>query len=209
MSDLTYEAKDRSTKYETYEWDNTWLVRADKPEAARILYIGDSISIGIRRSFTAQVEGKVEFDQFATSRGLDNPFYCDVLTPFIKQESRRDAVFFNNGLHGWHLNDDSEYGEYYENMLSYLKRMIPDTPIIPVLTTRLKDEQRNERVRARNKTVCEIAERLGLPVVDLYSVSEKNAVLLDADGVHFKPEGYTVLAAEVIASLKKSVPGIF
>lgn len=206
MSDLTYEAKDRSTKYETYEWDNTWLVRADKPEAARILYIGDSISIGIRRSFTAQVDGKVEFDQFASSRGLDSLFFYDALTPFIKQESRRDLVFFNNGLHGWHLDDETEYREYYEKMLSFLKSMMPDTPVVPVLTTCLKGAQRNERVKARNKAVCDIAKDLGLAVVDLYSVSEKNADLLDADGVHFKPEGYELLAAEVIAYIKKTVP---
>lgn len=205
---MTYEAKDRSTKYETYEWDNTWLVRADKPEAARILYIGDSISIGIRRSFTAQVEGKVEFDQFASSRGLDNPFFYDVLTPFIKQESRRDAVFFNNGLHGWHLNDETEYKKYYEEMLAYLMGEMPDTPIVPVLTTCLRDAQRNERVKARNKVVCAVAERLGLAVVDLYSVSERNAELLDADGVHFKPEGYAVLAEEIVSCVKKTVPGI-
>ena len=208
MSDLTYEANDRNVKYETFEWDNTWLVHADKPQMPRILYIGDSISIGIRRGFTAQAGDKVHFDQFATSRGIDNPFFMDVLTPFIKQEARRDAVFFNSGLHGWHLNDGEEYKEYYEKMLSYLKNQITDVPLILSLTTGLRDEQRNERVKARNDVVKEIAERMGLPVVDLYSVSIHNLDLLDADGVHFKPDGYAKLSAEVIESLKKAVPSI-
>ena len=33
---------------------------------------------------------------------------------FAQQESRRDAVVFNNGLHGWHLDDSTEYAEHYE-----------------------------------------------------------------------------------------------
>ena len=70
-----------------------------------------------------------------------------------------------------------------------------------VLTTYVDDEERVKRVLIRNKEAIKIAEKYGLPVIDLYSVSYDNKKLLSPDGVHFIREGYEKLAEEIIKSL--------
>ena len=114
MSEFTYqEVTDKNEKYETYEWDNVWISHADELSRNRVLYIGDSISCGIRNIATRLSDEKILFDGFGTSKGIDNPFFKDSLKLFAAQESKREAVIFNNGLHGWHLDDEKEYKVYY------------------------------------------------------------------------------------------------
>ena len=48
MSDFTYEFENHQAKLEKYEWDNTWLEQTSDAVKPRVLYIGDSISGGIR-----------------------------------------------------------------------------------------------------------------------------------------------------------------
>ena len=54
-------------KYERWEWDNTRIIYANDESRTRILYIGDSISWGIRDVATPRCEEKIIFDSFATS----------------------------------------------------------------------------------------------------------------------------------------------
>ena len=75
MEKFSYEQQDRKEKYETYEWDNTWLEHADKFCENRIFYIGDSISCGIRTVATSKTNNKLLFDGLGTSKGIDNPFF--------------------------------------------------------------------------------------------------------------------------------------
>ena len=72
-------------------------------------------------------------------------------------------------------------------------------PVFLVLTTYIRDEARIERVKARNSAVLKIADKYQLPVIDLYTVTEKNKELLSKDGVHFTPEGYEIIAKEIIS----------
>ena len=197
MSEFTFEFKNRNYSYETYEWDNTWI---DHPndDIKRILYIGDSISCGIRHNVQEISGGKLLFDLFGTSRAVDNPYFKDALNVFTNQEGRRDAVLFNNGLHGWHLDDETEYKKHYEDMIKFLLEKFRDIPVAVVLSTYIERGDDLKRVVLRNKAVSEIAQKYNLPVIDLYSVSEK-ANLTD-DGVHFTTEGYRMLAKKIMDS---------
>lgn len=206
MNEFTYEANRHGTKYETYEWDNTWISHANDLDLSRVLYIGDSISVEVRRSARDKAGDKLQFDQFSTSKGLDNPYFKDMLGAFMRQEARRDIILFNNGLHGWHLDDETEYRRLYEGMLAYLSAEAQGAMVATVLTTFIRDKAQNERVKKRNSIVGEIAERLNIPVIDLYSVSFANADCLSADGVHYKPEGYSLLADEVIRRIREFAP---
>ncbi|MBQ8551371.1 MAG: SGNH/GDSL hydrolase family protein [Clostridia bacterium] len=208
MNEFTYEASRRGTKYETYEWDNTWISRANEHNLPRVLYVGDSISVEVRRSARDKVGDKLQFDQFSTSKGLDNPYFKDMLGAFMRQEERRDIILFNNGLHGWHLDDETEYKTLYEEMLAYLISEGHGASVAAVLTTFIRDKAQNERVVKRNLVVRDIAARMNIPVVDLYSVSFANAEHLTADGVHYRPEGYSVLADEVIRRIGEFAPGL-
>ena len=191
--------------FETYEWDNTWIEKSNETSAKRVLYIGDSISCGTRTALNAISDGEILFDGFGTSKALDNPYYFPSLSLFARQESSRNAVIFNNGLHGWHL-DEQEYSKLYSEFLDKLINEFPGTLIIPVLTTFVTNKDyHNDRVINRNIIVKELAASKKLPIIDLYTVSEQNDNLRINDGVHYTEAGYKVLANAVLCELKKLI----
>ncbi len=202
MSRFTYEATDRNETLETYEWDNTWIDHADNRELPRALYIGDSISCGVRTVATDKSGWKILFDGFGTSKSLDNPFFKDAVRLFARQEGKREAVLFNNGLHGWHLSDETEYKQLYEELIMFLLKEFENTPLFVVLTTHIADCEREQRVIARNNAAKEIAEKYNLPIINLYKVSAEHPEFLAEDGVHFTSEGLEMLATEIAAKVK-------
>lgn len=207
MSNFTYEYRDKgdSHKRERLEWDNVWWEQTQDTETKRILYIGDSISCGTRMIATRVSGGEFLFDGFGTSKGLDNPYFMDGIRLFAKQQGDRAAIIFNNGLHGFHLDDVTEYPMWYEQMVKFLLEEFRGTPLVLVLTTIVKDEKTTERVKARNNAALRIAEKYGLPVIDLYAASADNIALRSTDGVHFTDEGYEKLAECIVNNLKEIV----
>ena len=202
MSEFTYETNERKEKLEDYEWDNTWIEMANDSESSRVLYIGDSISCGTRKIATEKSGNVIKFDGFGTSKGIDNPFLLTSIKTFAMQQPKRDYVIFNNGLHGWHLDDKTEYKENYDRVLGELKEFFGNTPIAIVLTTFIKDETRIKRVEARNAAALELADKYGFKVIDLFSVSKANSELISGDGVHLTREGYEKLAEEILKTVK-------
>ena len=183
--------------YESIEWDNTWMEQTENTAARRILYIGDSISVGTRSVANPMGAGKVVFDNVGSSKSLDNPVFFESLSLFASQQPSRAAVFFNNGLHGWHLTDE-EYETLYAAMLDKLIGAYSDVPVFPLLSTfTTSPDSPVERVQARNEIVTRLAAARGLTVIDLYSVSKANAARL-TDGVHFDVEGYNALAKTLL-----------
>lgn len=197
MSDFTYENVDKIIPLETYEWDNVWIQRTDDKKSPRVLYIGDSISCALRVFGNGVTKEEILIDSFGTSKAIDNPYYWDALRLFSLQEGHRDVVLFNNGLHGWHLDDETEYAEAYESFVRFLLDEFKGTPVILLLTTHVASPERDRRVVARNDAVVRIAEKYGLPTVDLYSVTNAEG-MVGADGVHLTPEGYKLLAKAVV-----------
>ena len=202
MSQYTYEVENKSTELETYEWDNVWWEQANKNNISRVLYIGDSISCATRRIATSCSGDKILFDGFGTSKALDNPFLFDSIRIFAKQQRYRDAVLFNNGLHGWHLDDDNQYAYYYEKTVKFLLDEFKDTPIVIVLTTSVSNAERDQRVKRRNEVAAKIAEKYRLSIIDLYSISAKFSEFRIHDGVHFNADGYQKFAEQIIWDLK-------
>ena len=120
MSNYTYEERDVKTPLETYEWDNVWFEHTEIDTPDRVMYIGDSISCVTRKAATAASENKLLFDGFGTSKALDNAYFKESVRIFAAQQGKRRAIVFNNGLHGWHLDDSTEYAEYYESFVKFL-----------------------------------------------------------------------------------------
>ena len=128
MSNFTYEAKDTKTPLEVFEWDNVWWDHPKDKESVRAVYVGDSISCGIRSVLAAKCP-QLRLDGFGTSKAVDNTSFQKSLHLFAKQAPRPKAVLFNNGLHGWHLSD-AEYAEYYEDMVKFFLLEYPCVPLI-------------------------------------------------------------------------------
>lgn len=201
MSDFTYDSEKSANTaeiYEVYEWDNVWIDHANDRSFRRVLYIGDSISCGARRRATALTNEEILFDGFGTSKALDNPFFKDSVKLFMRQLPKIDTVIFNNGLHGWHLEDATDYKSLYEDMVKFLLDELDGAKLFIVLTTSLRDEARNNRVIARNLAAAEIAKKYSLPTIDLYTVTNQNIDMLISDGVHPNDSLNDKIAAEII-----------
>ena len=199
MGGFTYETSNGSIKLETYEWDNIWWEQTGNETAKRVLYIGDSISCGTRHFITSLSESKVLCDSFGTSKALDNPYFKPSLELFMKQQSKYDAILFNNGLHGWHLSSE-EYEKYYDMMLLFLLETKKQIYIL-LTTDDILHSNRTEIVKERNRIASLLAQRYNLPVIDLYTVARNNPAFHVPDGVHFKPDGYKLLAKCILEGI--------
>ncbi len=204
MNDFTFEKGNIKTALETYEWDNVWIEHASDTEHERVLYVGDSISCGTRRIATERSGEKIYFDGFGTSKALDNPYFIPALDLFVSQLPKSpEVIIFNNGLHGWHLDDTTDYGVYYDKFLRHLTEKYKKSRIYVLLTTAIIDEVKNPRVKARNKVATELAGKYSLPVIDLYSLVNENTELIWEDGVHPTTELYGMIADKIIGEIKK------
>ena len=199
---MTYEAQNNTAVLETFEWDRTWIHKTGDTQTPRVLYVGDSISVGICNGINGKANGEMYFDFFSTSKSLDNPVFQQSLQLFAAQEPKRDVIAFNNGLHGWHLTEE-EYKVHYEKMLRFLMETYPESVILPVLSTTVKNQERNARVIARNQKVMELAEKYNLQTIDLFTVSTENAETQADDGVHFTAAGYTLFSDAVIQKCRE------
>lgn len=203
MDNFTYENNDRVTPLETYEWDNVWIQRTDDKKSPRVLYIGDSISCALRVFGNGVTKEEILIDSFGTSKAIDNAYFWDALRLFSLQEGHRDIVLFNNGLHGWHLDDETDYPAYYERMLCKILDEFRDSKVVIVLTTAVAKEERHERVKVRNGFVKTIAGKYGLDIIDLYEISSENMDLLGDDGVHFTADGYQKISEYLVDEIRK------
>lgn len=202
MSDSTYQYKETSVPLECYEWDRTWIAHTEDTEAKRVFYIGDSISWdGVRPSLQKMVGNEFYIDALATSKALDNPHFLPTLDLMFRQIRKPNLILLNNGLHGWHLTDDADYPKLLERFILAIREHL-DVPVAMVLTTRVANEDRNLRVQARNQSARIVAEKLGCPVLDLYTPSETYAPLQCSDGVHYSGEGYGHLAEAILPDLR-------
>lgn len=201
--DFTYEANDTKQKLETYEWDNVWFEQAPVCNKPRLMIIGDSISCGYRRMVTEITEERILADGIGTSKAIDNPFFPALIDYIFAQESERNVIQFNNGLHGWHLSDE-EYKFHYSKMIDFLLTKIKPEKLIIALTTPVRDktdlskfDERNERVIKRNEAASDIARSHGLIINDLYTLTVEKPELWVMDGVHLNEDGYRLIAGQV------------
>ena len=196
MPNCTEEAR---TRLETFEWDNIWWEHTENQTAKRILYIGDSISCGVRRLITSLSNETILCDGFDTSRAVDNPYLIPSIQLCMQQQSKCDGILFNNGLHGSHLSA-VEYEEYLEKVLLFL--LETKIPVFVLLTTTdIVNPARSARVTVRNQVADKLAKKYDLPIIDLYTVAAENANLHAPDGVHFTPEGYELMAKCILEAL--------
>ncbi len=198
MSEFTYE-NNPTGNLETYEWDNVWWEKTKNTDKGRIMYIGDSISCGIRNNWN-KIDG-IEWydDNCATSKALDNPYLLPLAVNFGRQQAGCDTILVNNGLHGWHLSTE-DYASCYEKFLLELKDAFPERRVLLVTTTSVSNnETRNNIVIERNKAATLVAEKLGINVIDVYPLS---TTLTHVDGVHLDANGYIALCELIRSELK-------
>lgn len=202
MSSITFQEQAGTIALEQYEWTRVWFEDTYDTTARRIAYIGDSISEGTHCQATRLSNRKILFNNFATSKAVDNPNYYPAISMFLKENPKLDAILINNGLHGFHLTEDA-YKIHYQTVIRQLKADFPDTPIYLLLTTAISPTLETcPRVSVRNEMVLQIAREEKLSVIDLYTVTVHMPELKTHDGVHYTEEGYCAIARKILSELK-------
>lgn len=197
----TYMSGEYRYPLEAKEWTQVWHDEAMDKTTPRVLLVGDSIFNGIISNMIHMVNGTVLFDSFCSSKAVDNPFLLKELDVFMEQQGQRKVILFNNGLHGWHLDDETQYAEGYENIIQYLQKKYPKSQLVVSLTTVVKDEHLS-RVLVRNQVAERISKKYQCPIMDMFTESQKQEHRMTGDGVHFEAEGYQELCKSILDFVK-------
>jgi lysophospholipase L1-like esterase len=199
---------------------------ADLPKLPRVVLHGDSIRMGYEPLVAKQLEGKAVVISFKAN-GNDSTNQLKTIQQWAIAE-KPDVVHFNCGIHD--TKKDKKTGQYQTSPEQYEKnlRQIVETlrkqtgaTVIFALTTPIVDERAIKQRADKSYDVLDagtveynkIAERvmkeLQVPINDLRSVcgdAAEQARLIQADGVHFTPEGNAKLAKAVAEVVEKNLP---
>ena len=144
----------------------------------------------------------------ATSYSLADPVLLSQVQSLLTTY-KFAVVHFNNGLHGFDYTE-AEYAKQFPELLKVIKQSAPGAKLIWATSTAMRNGANlkeflpiNERVKARNKIVADLAAKEGILVNDLYSLVQDHPEYWGNDGVHFKPEGVAVEAKQVAEKVRE------
>lgn len=200
-------AQEQHISREGIEWCDIWIPDANSDKLPRVLLIGDSITRGYYDRVANGLQGKASVARLATSKSIGDPALLAEVAGVLDQ-CRFDVVHFNNGLHGWGYTEE-EYRAHFPDLVATIRKHAPKAKLVWAMTTPMRQRDKleelapaTERVKARNAIAKELAGKAGIPTEDLYSLVVDHPEYWGGDGVHFKPEGYAVLAGQVVKSIE-------
>ncbi len=193
-------------RFESIEWTNTWFEYQTQTEKKRILFIGDSIVNGAKEKLRKLLDDEYYTDFICSSRSIDGELYKKE-TYMYASYCKYDVIFFNNGLHGGHMDTDT-YEKNCEEVIKELSLMQKDAKILlglstPVTNGEKKDEYKpfNDKVIERNEAIKRISKKLGLTLIDNYTLLDKNLEVKLNDGYHYTEEGSEIFAKNIVKYL--------
>jgi lysophospholipase L1-like esterase len=190
---------------EDIEWLDVWLPHTNDHDLPHVLLIGDSITRGYGPEVETALAGRAYVGRLATSKSLGDPALLSEVE-LILRTNRVDVIHFNNGLHGSKYTEQ-EYVEALPALLTVFKRTAPKAKVIwasstDVVGARQPKDLTLARITERNRLAAAVVTQQGIPVDDLFSAVKDHADYHLADGAHFTPQAYGILAAQVAASVK-------
>lgn len=195
-------------KRENIEWLDIWMPKTNEEGLPRVLLIGNSITRQYYPEVEKQLEGKAFVARLSTSKSLGDPGLLQEIALALGYH-QFDVVHFNNGMHGWEYSEE-EYEAAFPDLLQTIRRGAPNAKLIWANTTPIRTGEkmdqfdlRNERVKERNRIVCEYLKDKQVQINDLYSVAMNNTAFYGGkDGVHLQPIGVKMLANQVADQIK-------
>jgi lysophospholipase L1-like esterase len=182
----------------------------------RVLIIGDSISMGYTIPVRELLKGKANVHRILTNggptiNGLEH------IAEWLGS-GKWDVIHFNWGLHDLRIGKDGTYqvpiDKYEQNLRELVARMrqtgarLIFASTTPVPDAKVNPMRRSADVIAYNKVAAKVMGETGIPTDDLYSLAlPKLAEIQLPANVHYTPEGYKVLAAEVADSILQALAG--
>ena len=208
----------------------SWEFTVD-PRLPNVLLIGDSISIGYTRAARARLAGKANVFRPMAGKGPENLGDTRVglrkIDAALAAQKKWDVIHFNWGL--WDLcyrnpqsktqgNRDKVGGtlsvpiQDYERNLEQLVAKMEATGarLIWASTTLVPPDEAGRFVGddvKYNAVAARVMAKHGIATDDLFALTKsfRGAHSLKAGDVHFTPEGYERLAAQVAATIEKTL----
>jgi acyl-CoA thioesterase-1 len=180
----------------------------------RVLLIGDSISIGYTLPVRELLKDKANVHRILTN-GADTANGLKHLDEWLGG-GKWNVIHFNWGLHDLKIGKDDvrqvPLDQYRQNLRELVTRLEHSgARLIFATTTPVPDGKTtpprlNQDVIIYNRVANEIMLERGVPIDDLYGLAlPKLASIQLPVNVHYKPEGYQVLAEQVAASILKEL----
>lgn len=197
---------------EDKEWTNLWWDDAENHDLPRIYLVGDSITNGYHDKVIDELGQEARITMMATSKSVDNPNFIPEMDHVYRQNGYQyNLVHFNNGLHGWHM-DDTVFENSYEKTLNHMLETY-NTKIAVVLCTPTSlcdnimviDENRVKTIRRRNEIIQKLADKYGLAVDDLFTPMYPHPEYHVPDGVHFTQDAQRIQAKLVADFIRKQI----
>lgn len=188
----------------------------------KVVLVGDSIRLGYAPLVAKKLDGKAVVVS-PKPNGGDSANVLKQLGEWVVRE-KPDVVHINCGLHDLKLGKKTgkhqvEPDEYRRNLQQIVERLRRETTatIVFANTTPI-DDQRHARRKADfdrteadvaryNAAAQEVMQADGVPVHDLHAVVERagGATVQRADGTHYTPAGYDLLAEAVADSVSRAL----
>jgi hypothetical protein len=185
---------------EDIEWLDVWLPQTNDRKLPRVLLIGDSITRGYYPEVEKALIGRAYVGRLTTSKSLGDPALLKEVALILSQQHYQ-VIHFNNGLHGSGYSE-AAYAQALPSVRTVFLRYAPAARLIWASTTDMLpsfegDHPALPRVIERNRLAALWAAKNGIPVDDLFPIAAHHPEYHAHDGVHFAPEGYAALAAQV------------
>jgi len=199
---------------EDIEWsDFRWGHESDTTKP-RVLFIGNSISIGYYSAVSTKLSWKANCDRYATSRSVEDPALFRE-TQMAMANYHHAVIHFNNGLHGWHLTNE-QYEKGLRKYVKFLKAKKSQKcvliysftiPYPSVEPGQKLDPVKNQVVIDRNRIARKIMDKNGITVIDLYGLMEPELEKYSGSkgNVHYNKEGHDRLAERISNEILKRI----
>ena len=190
---LEFFAKYYDAKVDSFKEENKTISNVD------VAFLGDSLTDGY--------DTKSYYPQYVTvNRGIggDTTYGLERRLDCSAYDVNPKVIVMLIGI-----NNIDTMLENYERIVTSLETNLPSTKIILLSLTSMTLEwgRNNEKAKAKNVVIQDIAQRHNCTYIDLYSVlldPETNELRMDytTDGGHFTPKGYVVITNTITPYLQ-------
>jgi acyl-CoA thioesterase-1 len=186
----------------------------DQPGLPRVLLIGDSISIGYTQPVRELLKGKANVHRIPANGGPTSR----TLTAIDKWlgDGKWDVIHCNWGIHDLKIMPDGkrqvEPADYEKNLRTLVAKLkATGAKVIWATTTPIPDGDLNPprkfgQVAEYNDIARRVMTENGVAIDDLNTaITPHLAEMQNPHDVHYKAEGYALLAKQVVASIEAAL----
>ncbi|MDR3401687.1 MAG: SGNH/GDSL hydrolase family protein [Chthoniobacter sp.] len=186
----------------------------DQPGLPRVLLIGDSISMGYTQPVRDLLKDKVNVHRIPTNGGPTSNGMKKI--DAWLGDGKWDVIHFNWGIHDLKIMPDGkrqvEPADYEMNLRALVAKLkATGAKLIWATTTPIPDGELNPprsfgKVPEYNEIAQRVMKENGVAIDDLNTaITPHLAEMQNPKDVHYKPEGYALLAKQVAASIESQL----